>query len=148
MSDPIKVSISEKPLSVNEAVAFVSAPEQGAVATFVGAVRNHNLGKAVSGVSYDLFEPLTLKTFEEICVEVREKWGEALHLFVSHFKGRLEVGGISIVIATSSPHRDEAFQACRFIIEEIKQRSPIWKKEHYLDGDSEWVKGHALCSHK
>ena len=89
----------------------------------------------------------TLTTFETLAQEARQKWGEKLNVYIEHFKGRLDIGGISILIAVSSPHRDESFKACRFIIEEIKHRAPIWKQEHYLDGDSEWVQGHALCSH-
>jgi molybdopterin synthase catalytic subunit len=134
-------------LDAAEALAFVDAPGNGAGSLFVGVVRDLNQGRKVRGVSYDVFAPLAEQGFAEICAEAQEKWGEDLRLFVAHAKGRLEVGGISIVLAAGSPHRGEAFAACRYLIEEIKTRSPIWKQEHYVDGDSQWVKGHALCSH-
>ncbi len=130
-----------------EALGFVDGPGNGAGALFVGVVRDLNQGRNVRGVSYDVFAPLAEQSFAEICAEAHEKWGKDLQLFVVHGKGRLAVGGISIVIAAGSPHRGEAFAACRYVIEEIKSRSPVWKQEHYVDGDSEWVKGHALCGH-
>ncbi len=134
-------------LDPSEALAFVDAPGNGAGALFVGVVRDLNQGRSVKGVSYDVFAPLAEQSFAEICAEAQAKWGEQLRLFVVHGKGRLDVGGLSIVIAAGSPHRGEAFSACRYVIEEIKSRSPVWKQEHYVDGDSEWVKGHALCGH-
>lgn len=141
------LGVSTVPLSTEDAVSFVADPEHGAADMFIGTVRNHNLGKSVKGVSYDVFEALTLQTFRELCDESRAHWGKQLNIFIEHYQGRLDIGGISILIAVSSPHRDESFKACRFIIEEIKHRAPIWKQEHYTDGDSEWVQGHALCSH-
>lgn len=147
MSGRNYLAVSTSLISTEEAIQFVGDDAHGAADMFVGTVRNHNLGKQVKGVSYDVFDELTLKTFRDLASEARQKWGEMLNIYIEHFKGRLDIGGISILIAVSSPHRDESFKACRFIIEEIKHRSPIWKQEHYLDGDSEWVQGHALCSH-
>ena len=147
MSGRNYLAVSTSFISTEEAIQFVGDDAHGATDMFVGTVRNHNLGKQVKGVSYDVFDELTLKTFRDLASEARQKWGEMLNIYIEHFKGRLDIGGISILIAVSSPHRDESFKACRFIIEEIKHRSPIWKQEHYLDGDSEWVQGHALCSH-
>ena len=141
------LGVSMRQLSPADAADFVADAAHGAADMFIGTVRNHNLGKSVKGVSYDVFDELTLQTFRELCMEARDRWGKSLNIFVEHFKGRLDIGGISILIAVSSPHRDESFKACRFIIEEIKHRAPIWKQEHYIDGDSEWVQGHALCSH-
>lgn len=147
MSGRNYLAVSTSLISTEEAIQFVGDDAHGAADMFVGTVRNHNLGKQVKGVSYDVFDELTLKTFRDLASEARQKWGEMLNIYIEHFKGRLDIGGISILIAVSSPHRDESFKACRFIIEEIKHRSPIWKQEHYLDGDSDWVQGHALCSH-
>lgn len=147
MSGSNYLNVSSKPLSPEAAINFVSDDAHGAADLFIGTVRNHNLGKSVIGVSYDVFDELALQTFREITDDARLKWGEKLSIYIEHFKGRLEIGGMSILIAVSSPHRDESFKTCRFIIEEIKHRAPIWKQEHYLDGDSEWVQGHALCSH-
>ncbi len=147
MTDGLHCAISTAPLSVEAALRFVSAPGNGAVTSFIGQVRDLNQGRAVRGVSYDVYDALALRGFEQLAAEARERWGGGLCLWLEHFKGRLEVGGVSIVIAVGSPHRDEGFQACRYLIEEIKHRSPIWKQEHYHDGDSAWVQGHALCRH-
>lgn len=114
---------------------------------FVGRVRNHNLGRAVNAVSYDAFDALACNVFRELCAEAIAKFDKRLRCYIEHHKGRLEIGGISVVIAAGSPHRDESFKACRYMIEELKKRVPIWKQEHYVDGDSEWVQGHALCGH-
>ena len=102
-------------------------------------------GRRVVAVSYDVFEPLALSAFREICEKAREKWGKELRIFLVHRKGTLEIGEIAVAIGVSSAHRDEAYQASRFIIEEVKHKAPIWKKEHYERGESEWVQGHSLC---
>ena len=147
MSGKNHLAIATQPIQIQEAVEFVADDAHGAADLFIGTVRNLNLGKPVSGVSYDVYDELTLNVFQELANEARLRWGEKLNIFIEHFKGHLNIQGISILIAVSSPHRDESFKACRFIIEEIKHRAPIWKQEHYLDGDSDWVQGHALCSH-
>ncbi len=143
----ICVGISESALSIQRAVDFVHARENGAMDMFIGRVRDHNLGRAVRAVSYDAFEPLACNVFGQICEEAVDLFDRRLRLYIEHHKGRLEVGGLSVVIAAGSPHRDEAFKACRYLIEQLKIRAPVWKQEHYVDGDSEWVQGHALCSH-
>ena len=139
--------IATRPIRVQKAADFVTEDGHGAADLFIGTVRNLNLGKPVHGVSYDVYDELTLNVFRELANEARQHWGETLNIYIEHFKGRLGIQGISILIAVSSPHRDESFRACRFIIEEIKHRAPIWKQEHYVDGDSDWVQGHALCAH-
>ncbi len=140
--------VAQTPLDAAEALGFVEAPGHGAGALFVGAVRNRNQGRDVLAISYDVFAPLAEQCFGEICAEAEAKWGPDLRLFVAHAKGRLDVGGLSVVIAAGSPHRNEAFSACRYVIEQIKTRAPVWKQEHYTDGDSDWVQGHALCQHE
>ena len=147
MTQPIYTGISEETLSIQKAADFVDAAENGALNMFVGKVRNHNMGKAVNAVSYDVFAPLACNVFQEICAEAKTQFGERLRLYIEHYKGKLEIGGISVIIAVGSPHRDESFQACRYLIEQLKIRAPIWKQEHYVDGDSDWVKGHTLCGH-
>ncbi len=134
-------NVNETPLNVMEGLAYVTENFNGAEALFVGTVRNHNQGRKVLRVSYDVFEPLTKQSFKDICLEAQEKGGGGLDLYVVHGKGCLDIGGISIVIVAGSPHRDEVFKATRYIIEQIKRRSPIWKQEHYVDGDSEWIQG-------
>ena len=147
MPGKIHVEITDKPLNISEAHAFVADGAHGAVNSFIGAVRKTNLGKDVVGVSYDVFEPLAVKILKDLCDKIHGKYDGKINISLSHFKGRLEVGGVSVVIAVSTPHRAESFSACRELIEELKHCAPIWKQEHYTDGDSEWVQGHALCQH-
>ena len=147
MSGKIEVRISEAVIDIAAAHAFVADPAHGAVNSFIGAVRKSNLGRDVVGVSYDVFEPLAVNTLQKLCRKVCDSYGGKINISMIHFKGRLEVGGISVVIAVSTPHRAESFEACRTLIEELKHQAPIWKQEHYVDGDSEWVQGHALCQH-
>lgn len=143
----IEVVIRSEALSLDEAQRFCADPGHGAFASFVGNVRNRNLGRDVLAVSYDVFESLAQKRLTAICEEVQQKHGPSVHLFVSHRKGRVAVGEASVVIGASTPHRAESFAACRAVIEALKHEAPIWKQEHYVDGESEWVKGHSLCQH-
>ncbi|WP_319495736.1 molybdenum cofactor biosynthesis protein MoaE [uncultured Cohaesibacter sp.] len=129
-----------------QALSFVTRAPNGADCLFIGTVRDTNRGKAVEGITYDVFDPLAKRSFTEICREAQSQWGADLCLYVAHAKGRVEVCGTSIVIAVGSPHRDAAFKACSFVIDQIKHRSPVWKLEHYADGDSGWVQGHALAT--
>jgi len=148
MAGKIYTGISDQTLDIAAAHEFVADPEHGAIDSFVGAVRDFNMGRKVLGVSYDVFEPLAEGLLHKLCEEVRDKFDGRINIYISHFKGRLDVGGVSVIIAVSTPHRAESFDACRMLIEELKHRIPIWKQEHYVDGDSEWVKGHALCQHE
>lgn len=143
----IHVEITAAPLDAGAAVEFCSPPGHGALDLFVGRVRDINAGRAVRAVSYDVQVPLARKVLAEICREAHREWGEDLRLWLVHRHGRLAVGDASVVVAVSSRHRDEAFRACRHLVEEMKRRAPIWKREHYAEGDSEWVRGHALCQH-
>jgi len=143
----IHVGTTANPLDPVEALEFCSAPGHGAVDLFIGRVRDINQGKAVRGVTYDLHEALCRNVFQELAEETAAQWGDEITLCLIHRFGRLDIGEASVVAAASSRHRDEAFRACRQLVEEMKHRAPIWKKEHYVDGDSEWVQGHALCSH-
>ena len=127
------------------ALEFVSHAEFGGQALFVGRVRRHNHGRDVVAVEYDLFEPLVRTTFETLAREAIAEFGPQLRVYVAHAHGRLEVGDIAVVVAAGSRHRDEAFRACRAVIEGVKHRAPIWKQEHYVDGHSEWSEGCALC---
>lgn len=128
------------------ALDFVSDPAFGGIALFVGRVRDFNQGQVVTGISYDLFDALALNGFERIMAEAMQSFGPKLRLYVAHAKGRLGIGDIAVVVAAGTPHRDEAFRACRQVIEAVKHTSPIWKQEHYLDGSSEWSEGCTLCT--
>lgn len=143
----LHLAVTEDVLSGADALEFCNAPGHGAADLFVGRVRDINQGRSVRGVSYDLHELLCRNVFEEIAREALDQWGQESRLWLVHRRGRLMVGEASVVAAVSSRHRDEAFKACRYLVEQMKHRAPIWKQEHYVDGDSEWVKGHALCGH-
>ena len=120
-------------------VAEVARSGDGAVATFVGLVRDHNAGRTVLWLDYEAFAPLALKTFEQIAAEAAEKWPGA-RLAIHHRTGRVAIGEASVVIAAASPHRADAFAACRYAIERVKQIAPIWKREFFEGGDI-WIEG-------
>jgi molybdopterin synthase catalytic subunit len=122
----------------------VSGPENGAHVVFWGLVRDCNEGRRVVAVTYDVYAPLVEKSFRDIAEEALARWGGDLRIVVIHRVGRLAVGEVSVVVGVGSPHRDEAYQASRYVIEQLKVRAPIWKQEHYVDGDSEWLEGHSL----
>lgn len=139
------IDIAQGVLDPTAALDFVTDPRFGGIATFIGRVREHNLGRQVTGVSYDLYRPLALKTFRDIGQRAREDVGGPLKLYIAHAHGRLGIGDLAVVIAAGTPHRDEAFRACRLAIEAVKHEAPIWKQEHYVDGDSVWSEGCSLC---
>jgi molybdopterin synthase catalytic subunit len=129
----------ERILTALEAAAGSNAGADGAVATFVGLVRNHNVGRAVRYLEYEAYEPLALKSFERISTEIRDRWPD-VRLALHHRVGRLDIGEASIAIAARSPHRGHAFAACRYTIERVKQIAPIWKREFFEGGDV-WIEG-------
>lgn len=145
--DRILCEIVNEKIDPSEVFEFASDFGHGAQDFFFGSVRAKNLGREVVAVGYDAATPLAEKVLREIACEAISQWGETLRICVLHRVGKLTVGEISVAIGVSSPHRDESFQACRYVIEEIKKRAPIWKKEFYSDGETEWLKGHALCQH-
>lgn len=139
----IFVSVTREAISIQKLLAEVADDSHGALDFFIGAVRNVHEGKDVKGITYDGHEVLINKTLDDICRDAERKWTDT-HYAVCHYLGDLSVGGISIAIAVSSPHRAESFDACRYIIEEVKKRVPVWKQEHYTDGKSDWLPGHSL----
>lgn len=118
----------------------VGADEDGAVLLFLGVVRDHADGRAVSGMRYDAYAEMAEEVLREIVEESAQRLGTD-RVAVIHRVGELEIGEVSVAIGVSSPHRAEAFEASRYVIEEIKKRLPVWKKEHYVDGSAEWVAG-------
>ena len=133
------LKVTEASLSLDEAAAAVRRADCGAVALFVGTVRNHHDGKTVTSLSYSAFKEMAEKEFAKISEEARRRWkiGE---VYIAHRTGKLEIGDASVVIAVSAPHRAEAFDACRYIIETLKKVAPIWKEEFYETGKA-WVSG-------
>lgn len=112
--------------------------ECGAYVQFEGWIRNLNEGRGVKRLEYEAYETLAVREGQRIIDEAVEKFGLTQAICV-HRTGLLELGDCAVIAAATSPHRDEAFKGCRYIIDEVKTRLPIWKKEHYADGESEWV---------
>jgi molybdopterin synthase catalytic subunit len=129
---------SSAALDVQALRAELTDPSCGGFATFEGWVRDHNEGQQVSRLEYEAFVPLAVREGERVIAEARERFG--IHgLLCVHRLGTLELGEIAVWVGAAAPHRDEAFRACRYVIDEVKHRLPIWKKEHYQSGDSGWV---------
>jgi molybdopterin synthase catalytic subunit len=138
--------IATRPLEPAEALAFVADPRFGAADLFVGRVRNRSHGRVAVGIDYDVFAPLALEVFAATARAAMDAHVGALKVYVAHAHGRLAVGDVAVVVAVGSPHRDAAFRACRDVIEAVKHRAPIWKREHFEDGASEWSEGCTLCA--
>ncbi len=139
------LAIGREPLELERIAAVLAASigadagADGAVVTFLGLVRNHNLARSVRYLEYEAYEPLALKAFERIATEIRDRWPSA-RLALHHRVGRLEIGEASVAIAARSPHRADAYAACRYAIERVKQIAPIWKRE-FFDGGDVWIEG-------
>jgi molybdopterin synthase catalytic subunit len=138
------LAVSAAPIALQPLVDAVSVRgnstgSDGAVATFLGIVRNHNLGRKVEFLEYEAYDALALRTFERIAAEARDRW-PGVRLALHHRTGRIDIGGVSVAIACASPHRADAFSACRYVIERVKQIAPIWKREFFEGGDI-WIEG-------
>lgn len=129
--------VTEKPLSVAEAVSAVSKRTCGALATFTGVVREFSRGRQVSYLEYEAYPEMAIAKMRQIEQEIRDKW-EIEQILIHHRTGRLEIGEASVVIAISAPHRRQALEACAYAIERLKQIVPVWKKEVSPDG-SFWI---------
>ena len=141
-------SKKEKILTSN-AEKFIKDSKFGASIYFLGTVRNLNDNKNVIGITYDSHDEMVIKSFEEIYDEADQKLDiKDKAVFIEHVKGYVGLGEISIIIAVACKHRDQAYVLSRFIIEEIKKRSPIWKKEHYVKEESAWLKGNPVLNEK
>jgi len=125
-------------IDVADLLAAVQAPERGGTCIFLGTVRND---ADVTGIEYSAYEAMTFEEIERILSEAHERWPES-QVMLQHRLGLIPVGEASIAIAAAAPHRDAAFAACRYVIEEVKQRLPIWKKELHGDGSAKWVAVH------
>ena len=138
------VKNDEQKISIDKAKKFIYSDESGAESIFIGRVRNINDNKKVTAVTYDAHDEAVIKSFQKICINAKNKFDKKAKIFLEHAKGYSPIGEISILIAVGTGHRDEAFNICRYILEEVKHQSPIWKKEHYADGKEEWLPGHSL----
>jgi molybdopterin synthase catalytic subunit len=137
--------LSTSPLDLAALVAAVESADRGAVTSFLGLVRDHHGGRAVRRLEYSAYTPMAEAECARIVAEAEARW--AVRIALEHRIGALEIGDAAVAIAAAGAHRGEAFDACRYVIEEVKRRVPIWKKEFYADGTVEWVgAGGALVS--
>jgi molybdopterin synthase catalytic subunit len=128
----------DRPIDPSRLLAAVSAPENGAAILFVGTVRDLNDGRHVTGIDYSAYSAMAQRELDEIVRDAKVRFGTS-HVAVEHRLGTLTVGEASVAVAVAHPRRAAAFDAARFIVEELKRRVPIWKREHYVDGTREWV---------
>jgi molybdopterin synthase catalytic subunit len=129
--------VTNQPIDLNELVRFVTDPEAGAIATFIGTTRNNNEGRKVIGLDYEAYPEMAEKELARIGKDAKKNW-PICRMAISHRLGPVQIGEASVIIAVSSAHRDAAFAACRFAIEEIKKTVPIWKKEVF-EGGEVWI---------
>ena len=133
------VRVTEAPLDVNEAIAAVETPAAGAVNVFLGVVRDNNLGRSVSHLVYDSYPSMAERVMRELGEEAVEKFG-ILDCAILHRTGKLAIGEASLLVAISSGHRAESFEAGHWLVNSIKKRVPVWKKEVWEDGEA-WIEG-------
>ena len=136
------VAVTGEPLDIGAltaAILGVGEGRHGAVATFVGLVRSRNKNRQVLRLEYEAYVPLAVRALEQVRQEVASHWPEVA-IGLHHRVGVLAIGDASVLIVAASPHRSDAFAACRFAIERVKQTAPIWKREHF-DGGDEWIEG-------
>ena len=138
--------ITESRIRPDELREALQDPAAGAYAAFEGWIRNENEGHEVLRLEYEVYEPLAVTEGEKVIAEARAKFA-LLHAHCVHRAGLLEIGECAVWVGVSSGHRDEAFLACRYIIDQVKLRLPIWKKEHYADGHSGWVNCERCATH-
>ena len=135
--------LSDRPIDAGALRERLVDSEAGASATFEGLVRNHNEGRSVTVLEYEAYGPVALKEGEAILAEALATY-QIISACCVHRTGRLAIGEIAVWVGVSAAHRGPAFDACRYIIDEVKARVPIWKKEHYSEGDSGWVNAESL----
>lgn len=131
------VALTSRSIDVPELISRLTTPESGGIDVFVGTTRNHSDGRTVTRLEYEAFEPMAVEQMSVLERRARERW--PLHrVVIVHRLGVVPVGEASAVIGVSAGHRNEAFEACRFLIDTLKQEVPIWKREHFADGSTEW----------
>ena len=134
------VTVALGPESIDPAavIAQVSSTAAGAVVLFLGTVREFTLGRRTVALDYEAYPSMAERVMQEIATEASDRW-PVTHLSLVHRVGRLELGEISVAVAASSPHRQDAFEAGRYLIEELKKRVPVWKQENWDNGETAWV---------
>lgn len=134
----MRTAVVDRPIDVASLVAEVTSPSNGALSLFIGTVRNVNDGRAVEAIEYNAYAPMAEREMGDIAREAAEQFG-TLHIVIEHRTGYVALGQASVAIAVAHPHRANAMDASRWIIEQIKGRVPIWKMEHYVDGSRQWT---------
>jgi molybdopterin synthase catalytic subunit len=129
--------LTDHTIDLGELLAAAQSPERGGIAVFLGLVRNQDGGRAVLRLDYSAYGPMAEAECARIVAEAEARWDAAVAL--RHRTGSLEVGEAAVAVVAASAHREAAFAACRFVIDEVKRRVPIWKREHYADGSVVWV---------
>ena len=137
--------VTSASLDPSALLARVGGASDGAVLLFLGTVRDHADGRSVTGMRYEAYAEMAAEVLAQVAREAAERLGTD-RVAVEHRVGELAVGEVSVAIAVSSPHRAQAYEASRYVIEEIKKRLPVWKHERYVGGDASWVKGHDLAA--
>jgi len=141
------IEVTTEPLSERAVAQAVEHPGAGALALFSGVVRDQTGGRRVKFLEYEAHGPMALAKMREIADAIRRRWPDVTRIALVHRIGRLEIGESSVMIGVSSPHRAQAFEACRFAIDSLKETVPIWKKEHFEDGEV-WVGLQSQCDHR
>ena len=131
--------ITSDEIELGDVIRSVETGDAGAIVHFLGVVRNNTEGREVSYLEYEAYPPMAEKKMAEIAQEIHEKWSLD-RVAMIHRVGRLEIGEVSVAVAVASPHRKEAFEACHYAMNRLKQIVPIWKREVWTDGEEEWVK--------
>jgi molybdopterin synthase catalytic subunit len=134
------IELTSHPIDSAKIIAAASAQQAGAVNVFIGTVRNQTAGKAVTKLEYEAYEPMAVSEIQKVVDTTKAKWS-LTGWAVSHRTGTLMPGEVAVVVAVSTPHRKDSFEACQFIIDTLKKTVPIWKKEFFQDGD-QWVSAH------
>jgi molybdopterin synthase catalytic subunit len=135
-----QIEIHTEPLNIQTCIDWVLSPDSGGIDIFIGTVRNATKGKPVLKLEFESYNAMAVKEIEKITEQVVKQW-PVQKVLVHHRTGTLQVGEIPVIIAVSAAHRDAAFEACRYIIDTLKQTVPIWKKEFFNDGEV-WVAAH------
>lgn len=131
------IQITQSKIDIQQVIDSAMTPESGGIDVFIGTTRNHSKGRGVAFLTYEAHEPMARKIMERLEVEARARW-PLNQVWIVHRLGTVKPGEASVVIAVSAVHRTEAFEACRFLIDRLKAEVPIWKREHFADGSTEW----------
>jgi len=131
------IKIEATHIDIQKVIELVRSDKAGAINVFIGTVRSETAGKFVECLEYDAYDSMVIQEMQKIVNQAKEKW-PVEKMAIHHRKGTLQIGEVAVVIAVSTPHRNDAFEACKFVIETLKKTTPIWKKEIY-EGGEEWV---------